>query len=253
MTDGITRRYFNGLLAAGASAAGFGLGFKSAAALESAEIGWRSDDPHLSGNFAPVGPELNVDNLPVIAGRIPPDLAGAYMRNGPNPLFKPIAFAYPMDGDGMIHAVYFNNGRARYRNRFVQTPGLVAERRAGRAIYGSFTHPVPIDPKLLQPGDPQGPFKNGAFINILQHAGRLIALDEATTSFEMTMELETVGEWKAGTDHPIQLGAHNRRHPKTGALFTLAYSTQKPAVDSIRSMPPAILPTAFQSHSPRQP
>ena len=53
------------------------------------------------------------------------------MRNGPNPLFKPIAFAYPMDGDGMIHAVYFDNGRARYRNRFVETRSLAVERRAG--------------------------------------------------------------------------------------------------------------------------
>ena len=74
------------------------------------------------------------------------------MRNGPNPLFKPIYYSYPMDGDGMIHAVYFDNGQARYRNRFVQTSGLVTERRAGRAIYGSLTHPVPIDPALIGPG-----------------------------------------------------------------------------------------------------
>jgi carotenoid cleavage dioxygenase len=232
MKGGMTRRQFNGLLATGAVAAGFGLRVEAAArALETTQITWTSDDPHLSGNFAPVGPELDVDNLPVIAGRIPPDLRGAYMRNGPNPLYKPIAFTYPMDGDGMVHAVYFENGRARYRNRFVETAGLAAERRAGRAIYGSFTHPVPIDPGVLQPGDPQGPFKNGAFINILQHGGMLLALDERATSYEMTMELETLGEWKAGTDKPIQLGAHNRRHPKTGALFTLAYSTQRPVVD----------------------
>jgi carotenoid cleavage dioxygenase len=200
-------------------------------ASNTADITWTSNDPHLSGNFAPVGRELDTDDLPVIAGRIPPGLSGAYMRNGPNPLFKPIAFAYPMDGDGMIHAVYFDNGRARYRNRFVQTAALSVERRAGHAIYGSFTHPVPIDPKVLRPGDPPGPFKNGAFINILKHGGKLLALDEATTSYEMTMELETVGEWKAGARRPIKLGAHNRRHPKTGALFTLAYSTTRPVVE----------------------
>jgi carotenoid cleavage dioxygenase len=229
MVADITRRTFNSLATSGAMAAS--LGISPSMALETAEITWTSTDPHLSGNFAPVGPELNVDDLPVIAGRIPPGLSGAYMRNGPNPLFKPIAFAYPMDGDGMIHAVYFDNGRARYRNRFVQTAGLAAERRAGRAIYGSFTHPVPIDPKLLQPGDPPGPFKNGAFISVLKHGGKLLALNETTTCYEMTMELDTVGEWKAGTDQPIRLGAHNRRHPKTGALFTLAYSALRPVVD----------------------
>ena len=229
MIDGITRRGFNEFLLAGA-AAGLGLGAGPATALQTADIAWTSDNPHLGGNFAPIGPELNVDNLPVIAGRIPGDLSGAYMRNGPNPLFKPIAFTYPMDGDGMIHAVYFDNGRARYRNRFVQTAGLIAECRAGRAIYGSFTRPVPIDPTLLQPQDPQGPFKNGAFINVIRHGGHLLALDESTTSYEMTMDLDTIGEWKAGTDKPLRLGAHNRRHPKTGTLFAIAYSHAEPTV-----------------------
>lgn len=56
-----------------------------------AEIGWVSDDPHLSGNFAPIGREVNVADLPVVAGRIPEDLSGVYMRNGPNPLFKPLS------------------------------------------------------------------------------------------------------------------------------------------------------------------
>ena len=92
MIDGITRRSFNELLLAGTAAAGLGLGARPATALQTADIAWTSDDPHLGGNFAPVGPELDVDNLPVIAGRIPPGLSGAYMRNGPNPLFKPIAF-----------------------------------------------------------------------------------------------------------------------------------------------------------------
>ena len=43
----ITRR---GFLASGAIATGL-----SAHALESADITWVSDDPYLSGNFAPVG------------------------------------------------------------------------------------------------------------------------------------------------------------------------------------------------------
>ncbi len=167
----------------------------------------------------------------MVAGRIPADLRGAYMRNGPNPLFKPIFYAYPMDGDGMVHAVYLDNGKARYRNRFVQTSSLATERRAGRAVYGSFMRPVPIDPALIGPGGNPGPFKNGAFISVLRHGGHLLALNEATTGYELTMELDTIGEWKAGTDKPIKLGAHNRRHPHTGALFTLAYSEHDPSVE----------------------
>jgi Retinal pigment epithelial membrane protein len=79
---------------------------------DAAEVGWVSDDPHLSGSFAPVGREVDVADLPVVAGRIPKDLSGVYMRNGPNPLFKPLSYTYPLDGDGMIHAVYLDNGRA---------------------------------------------------------------------------------------------------------------------------------------------
>jgi carotenoid cleavage dioxygenase len=119
MVDGITRRHFHHFLAAGAATAVLGSGNEPAMALETAAITWASDDPHLSGNYAPIGPEIDAADLPVVAGRIPPALSGAYMRNGPNPLYKPLAFTYPMDGDGMIHAVYFDNGRARYRNRFV--------------------------------------------------------------------------------------------------------------------------------------
>jgi hypothetical protein len=50
----------------GAGAAGLGLGLSSTKAAE--EITWISDDPHLSGNFAPVGQEVDAADLPVIAG-----------------------------------------------------------------------------------------------------------------------------------------------------------------------------------------
>ena len=196
-----------------------------------ADITWVSDDPYLNGNFAPVGPELDAADLPVIAGRIPPDLSGAYMRNGPNPLFKPISYTYPMDGDGMIHAVYLDNGRARYRNRFVATTSLAVERRAGRAVYGGLAHIVRVDPALVRPGEHPGPVKNGAFISVLRHGDHLLALDETSHAYELTMELDTLGEWKAGTDRPIRLGAHNRRHPQSGALFALAYSVSEPVVE----------------------
>src|SRR6266851_5203243 len=195
-----------------------------------AEAGWTSDIAHLAGNFAPVADELNIADLPVVAGRIPQALRGVYMRNGPNPMFQPLSYTYPLDGDGMIHAIYLDNGRARYRNRFVQTRALRAEQRAGRAVYGGVMHPVPVDPALVGADEDPGPFKNGAFIHVIRHGGHLLALNEATTAYEMTMELETIGEWRAGGETPLELGAHNRRHPQTGALFALTYAVDKPIV-----------------------
>ena len=166
----------------------------------------------------------------MVAGRIPEELSGAYLRNGSNPLFKPLSYTYPFDGDGMIHAVYLEGGKARYRNRFVRTRGLAVERRAGRAVYGGVMRPVPVDPALVGEDGPQGTYKNGAFINVIRHGGKVLALCEATTGYEMTMDLETVGEWRAGTDAPIELGAHNRRHPRTGELFALTYAVDRPLV-----------------------
>ncbi len=230
MPTEIMRRALSAPVACAAAAGGAGLGPSTSAPPDAAEVTWVSDDPHLSGNFAPVGREIDAADLPVIAGRIPPELSGAYMRNGPNPLFKPISYTYPLDGDGMIHAVYLDNGRARYRNRFVRTKSLAVERRAGRAVYGGFARPLPVDPALVGADGHPGPFKNGAYISIISHGGHLLALDEAATCYEMTIDLETLGLWNAGTDQPLALGAHNRRHPRTGALFALAYSIREPVV-----------------------
>lgn len=192
---------------------------------------WTSNDPHLSGAFAPVFEEVTSDDLQVVEGRIPPELAGTYLRNGPNPQFEPLSYTYPLDGDGMIHAVAFEDGRARYRNRFVRTRCFEIERAAGHAVYGGVMQPVPLDPALLGPGDdPDNPFRQGAFIGVMRHGDHLLALGEVEPAWEMSMELDTLGRWTAGTDRPLELGAHNRRHPVTGDLFALAYDPMNPQV-----------------------
>ena len=93
-------------------------------------------NPYLSGRYAPVARETDADDLQV-EGTLPADIDGVFMRNGPNPKFPPLgSYSYPLEGDGMIHAVWIGQGKARYRNRWVWTNGLRAEERAGRALYG---------------------------------------------------------------------------------------------------------------------
>ena len=230
MSRRLTRRSFHRLTVYGATLIGSHALWPLAKADEPVDVPWVYDDPHLSGNFLPVLREVDVQDLRVVAGRIPSDLRGVYLRNGPNPEFRPISYAYPLDGDGMIHAVYIEDGKARYRNRFVKTASLAVERRAGRAVFGSFTRPSPVDPGMFLPGEAPSQIKNGAFVNIIWHGGRLIALNEATTSYEMSAELDTVGQWTAGGSEPLRLGAHNRRHPRTGDLFAIEYSWRTPTV-----------------------
>lgn len=191
------------------------------------------DNPRLAGNYAPVHDELDVADL-AIDGDLPRALSGTYMRNGPNPFYEPIAYQYPFDGDGMIHAVTIRDGKASYRNRFVDTAGLRSERRNGRALYGSLVAPVEVDPALLDPDDDPSPFKNGAFVNIIRHAGTYLALLEAAPGYEMNANFETLGLWQAGSGAPIPVNAHVRPDPATGELWTMSYDPVDPPYVQVR-------------------
>ena len=71
----------------------------------------------LDGNFGPVLDEHDVQ-ITQVTGAIPQDLAGNFLRVGPNPVhIFSVELYHTFDGDGMIHAIEFADGNARYRNR----------------------------------------------------------------------------------------------------------------------------------------
>jgi carotenoid cleavage dioxygenase len=132
-------------------------------------------NPYLSGNFAPVRSEDDYD-LPV-KGEIPAGLRGALFRTGPNPQFDPIEPHHWFFGDGMVHGFYVEDGKVRYRNRYVRTPKWELEHEHGRAMFS-------IDPRRADPltfGNEGGV----ANTNIVWHGGKLLALEEAHQPFEM--------------------------------------------------------------------
>ena len=67
-------------------------------------------NPYLQGAYEPVAKETTALNLEVI-GEIPKDLYGCFYRNGPNPAQAPEGMHHWFDGDGMLHAIYFENGK----------------------------------------------------------------------------------------------------------------------------------------------
>jgi all-trans-8'-apo-beta-carotenal 15,15'-oxygenase len=75
-----------------------------------------------------------------IEGEIPPTLTGTLFRNGPGMLdVNGQRIQHPFDGDGMICAIAFRDGRAHFKNRYVRTEGFVAEQKAGKILYrGTF-------------------------------------------------------------------------------------------------------------------
>jgi carotenoid cleavage dioxygenase len=184
-------------------------------------------DPYLQGPNAPRSDERALIDLPV-RGTIPAELDGAYLRNGPNPQFEPLAYNFPFDGDGMIHAVELHEGRASYRNRWVTTAGLRAERRAGRAVYGSVRRPFPVSKRLVgSDGDPS-PVKNAANTNVIGFGDRILALYEAGLPYELDTQLQTLGTFDFGGRLTTTMTAHPKHDPADGSLHFFRYAVDTP-------------------------
>lgn len=93
MTTQFTRRDFHRLAVSAAVTLGSGAittpGWAEAPVDVPVDVPWRSDDPHLSGNFLPVLRETDVADLKVVQGRIPPELAAPICATGPIPSSSP--------------------------------------------------------------------------------------------------------------------------------------------------------------------
>lgn len=180
--------------------------------------------PFLSGLLAPVADERDDRGL-AVTGHVPQGLRGMFVRNGPNPQFAPRGRYHPFDGDGMIHAVYFEDGDVRYRNRWVESKGLQLERRAGHALYGGLAEFVIPEPEVVAEG---GLIKNAANTQTVRHAGRILALLEACLPTEITRELDTVGEWDFDGKLASPCTAHPKIDPFSGEMLFFGYSPIPP-------------------------
>jgi len=182
------------------------------------------NDPYLSGNFAPVDDELDVADLPV-EGELPPGLDGIFVRNGPNPRFDPIGRYHIFDGDGMLHAMHLGGGRARYVNRWVRTKAFAVEDRLGHAVFGGLSEFRLPPPEIVAEA---GPARNAANTNVVRHAGRILALWEAGLPYEVTPDLDTVGEYDFGGDYTGSFSAHPHVDAETGEMFVFGYGPFPP-------------------------
>lgn len=181
-------------------------------------------NPYLSGAFEPIHGEVTAADLPII-GELPAGLRGRYLRNGPNPQFDPIARYHVFDGDGMVHGIDLADGTASYANRWVESRALLAERAAGRALYGGLSEFILPSPEVMAEG---GMMKHTANTNIVEHAGRLLALMEASPPTELAADLSTVGEYDYDGALLGAMTAHPKFDPATGELHFFGYSPFPP-------------------------
>ncbi|MEV0613102.1 carotenoid oxygenase family protein [Nonomuraea sp. NPDC050404] len=175
---------------------------------------------HLAGNNAPVADEVTLEPSKVV-GEIPAELSGQFFRNGPNPRtgWSPHSFA----GDGMIHTIALDGGRARwYRNRYVRTP-LYEHPGESRFALAYDEETQRIDYRVTT-----------ANTHLIAHAGRLFALEEGGFPYEITPDLATIGAYTFDGALRTPMTAHPKTCPITGELLFFGYRLRPPYLTCYR-------------------
>ncbi|WP_254604955.1 carotenoid oxygenase family protein [Sphingomonas bacterium] len=170
------------------------------------------DAPHplLTGIHQPMTEELTLTDL-AVEGAIPPQLDGRYVRIGPNPAAPDPRSYHFFTGDGMLHGVRLQDGRALwYRNRWIRSDEVAKARDLPAA-----------------PG-PRHVFDT-VNTSVLGHAGSGWALVEAgSTPVRFDEHLESQRYDDFGGTLPGSFTAHPRRDPATGELHALCYEATDP-------------------------
>ena len=170
------------------------LDLKSPAAPKAADVWW------MQNNYAPIEHEVTVEKLKVV-GEIPAALNGSYLRNGFNP---PGAVPFHwFFGAGMVHGFEIADGTINYRNRYVRTPYLEHDMDLITAMSDLRSSP--------------------ANTNIIRHAGKLLALEEAHVAWEINADLSTVGSFDYDGKLATPMTAHPKLCPVTGELLFFGY------------------------------
>jgi carotenoid cleavage dioxygenase-like enzyme len=166
-------------------------------------------NPYLNGVHTPMREELFIEDLPV-TGTIPEALKGRYLRMGPNPMAPNPGKYHWFAGDGMIHGIRIEDGRALwYRNRWVRSNAVA---------------------KAL--GEDRTPGPRHLFdtvnTNVLGFGGRTFGLIEAGSTPVLFGDLlETLAYTDLdGTLHG-GLSAHPHVDPLTGEMLAVSYDAAR--------------------------
>jgi carotenoid cleavage dioxygenase len=177
--------------------------------------------PQLRGNYAPIRMECDAPDL-VVRGELPEHLSGTFYRNGPDPQYAPRGLHHWFAGDGMVHALHFEQGRVSYRNRWMRTPKWTLEHEAGEALFDPF-NPGNADPRVA------GVDSTLANTNIVWHGDRLLALEEGHAPWEVDpVTLESRGYWRFDDRLEGPMTAHPKLDPITGEMLFFGYSARGP-------------------------
>ena len=180
------------------------------------------DHPYRTGAWHPQNTEWRATDM-VVEGDIPDDLDGVYLRNTENPLHPAMKRYHPFDGDGMLHAIGFRDGRAFYSNKFVRTDAMLAEQQAGAPLWAGLAE---------RPGrrgwGARHQLKDASSTDVVVHNGFALSTHfECGEGYRMdpvTLDPHGKAPWvpERGTS------AHPKLDEHTGELMFFNYSVEEP-------------------------
>jgi carotenoid cleavage dioxygenase-like enzyme len=180
------------------------------------------DTPEFSGPlYRPSRVEGDVFDLEV-EGTLPPEIEGIFYQVAPDHQFPPmLSHDIYFNGDGMVSAFRFANGKVSLKRRYVQTDRLLAQRRAGRSLNGIYRNAYTNDPEAATNN-------STANTTVLEHAGVLLALKEDALPYALDRDsLETLGSWDFGGQvKSATFTAHPKVDPVTGDLLAFGYEAK---------------------------
>ena len=185
--------------------------------------------PYRTGAWRPQNREWTATDM-VVEGTIPDDLNGVYLRNTENPLVPAAERYHPFDGDGMIHSIFFSNGKAEYRNRFIRTQGLLAELDAGGPLWSGLAESPLVAPRQDGWGA-RTRMKDASSTDVVVHNG------VALTSFYQCGDLYRLDPVSLADDGreawngkfpDAGVSAHTKVDEATGELMFFNYQTTYP-------------------------
>jgi len=163
-----------------------------------------------SGALAPVADETEVEPLEVV-GEIPDGLNGMLVRNGPNPFAGRFTGKDVLDWwpeAAMVHGVTFADGQAlAYRNRWVRTQNWA----------NATASP---DPDRFVATNPN--------VNLIKHAGTIMALAEGGVPLAIDGELNTLGLPASHPGVAQGMTAHPKIDPLTKEMVSFRQDWMAP-------------------------
>ena len=183
-----------------------------------------------SSAYCNVEKELDHVQLKLVKGSIPEQISGTFYRNGPGRLERGGRWVHhPFDGDGMIAAFKFKNGKISLTNRFVRTKEWAEEEKSQKFLYRGVFGTQKKGGVLANAFDVR--LKNIANTHVIKLGNDLLALWEASSPYSLnpnTLETNGLSDLKGVLKKGEAFSAHPRfdpGHHKDPRMVTFGVST----------------------------